>query len=348
MPRRIARRPFLALLALAFAAAVRPAPVQAAAAGPARAPAPSAVRIAGEDYFEARAYFGRHGLKPVIVEAGKRVRFESPWTKIELEVDRREALFNGMRVFLGAPVVLHRRTLHLSRIDAERLFAPILRPAAFAATVPDLRTIVVDAGHGGRDTGTQNGRFKLDEKNLTLDVTRRLQVLLEREGYKVVLTRTEDVFVDLEERAAIANRAKADLFVSIHFNAVANAPSVRGTETYIMTPRHHASTQPERDKTMIPTSYPGNRSDVWNALLGYHLHRKLMDKLGVFDRGLKRARFKVLTLIECPGVLIESAYLSNDGEADRIRTASYRDELAEAIAEGIRAYALQLEGARKS
>ncbi len=347
MPRRIARRPFLALLASAFAAAAAPSVLRGATPGAVRTPPLAPVRLGDQDFFEARAFFGRYGLKPEIVEAGKRVRFESPWTKIELEVERREALFNGMRVFLGAPAALHRRTLHLSRIDAERLFAPILRPAAFAEGAPALRTVVLDAGHGGRDTGTQNPRFKLDEKNLTLDVTRRLQGLLEREGYKVVLTRNEDVFVDLEERAAIANRARADLFVSIHFNAVANAPAVRGTETYIMTPRHHASTQPERDKTMIPTLYPGNRYDPWNAVLGFHLHRKLMDKLGVFDRGLKRARFKVLTLVECPGVLLESAYLSNDGEADKVRTVAYRDQLAEAVAEGIRAYGIQLEGARK-
>jgi N-acetylmuramoyl-L-alanine amidase len=98
---------------------------------------------------------------------------------------------------------------------------------------------------------------------------------------------------------------------------------------------------------MIPTLYPGNRYDAWNAVLGFHLHRKLMDRLGVFDRGLKRARFKVLTLVECPGVLLESAYLSNDGEAEKVRTADYRDRLAEAVAEGIRAYGIQLEGARK-
>jgi N-acetylmuramoyl-L-alanine amidase len=347
MPRRIALRLFLVSLAFVLVAATTPPEARAASQGSSRTPPAATVRLHGEDYVEARVFFGRYGLKPVVLESGKRVRFESPWTKIELEVERREVAFNGMRVFLGAPPVLHRRTLHLSRIDADRLFAPILRPATYGASAPPLRVIAVDAGHGGRDTGTQNPRFKLAEKDLTLDVARRLQVLLQREGYKVVMTRTDDRFIELDERAAIANRANADLFVSVHFNAVANAPTVRGTETYVMTPRHHASTQPERDKSMVPTSYPGNRFDVWNALLGYHLHRKLMDKLGTFDRGLKRARFKVLTLVECPGVLIESAYLSNDGEADKIRSTAYRDELAEAIAEGIRAYSIQLEGARK-
>jgi len=346
MLRCIARRLFSVFLAIIVVVAV-PTVACAATPGSARTAPLTPVRLAGEDYVEARTFFARYGLKPVIVEAGKRVRFESPWTKIEIEVERREVLFNGLRVFLGAPALLHRRTLHLSMIDAERLFAPILRPASFAAEVPALRTIVIDAGHGGRDTGTANARFKLDEKHLTLDVALRLRPLLEREGYKVVLTRSDDRFVELDERAAIANRAEADLFVSIHFNAVANAPAVRGTETYIMTPRHHASTQPERDKSLVPTLFPGNRRDIWNAVLGYQMHRTLLGQLGAFDRGLKRARFKVLTLVNCPGVLIESAYLSNDAEADKISTTDYRDQLAESIAAGIRAYAIQLEVARK-
>ncbi len=347
MSRRLARG-WMALLVALVAGCILPSgPLAAAAHSGTRTPPPATVRLGGEEYVEARAVFARFGLKPVVLEAGRRLRFESAWSKIELEADRREALVNGLRVFLGAPVLVHRRTLHLSKIDADRLFTPILRPATYAASAPALKTIVVDAGHGGRDTGTQNPRLKLDEKGVTLDVARRLQVLLEREGYQVVLTRTDDRFVDLEERAAIANRAKADLFVSIHFNAVANAPTVRGTETYIMTPRHHASTQPERDKSMVPTLYPGNARDVWNAVLGYQIHRQLLDQLGTFDRGLKRARFKVLTLLDCPGVLIESAYLSNDAEAEKVRTASYRDRLAEAIAAGIRAYGVQLEAAKK-
>lgn len=348
MLRRLARGPALLCATLVFLGVTFPGVISAAVQSGPRNPPPTTVRLAGEDYVEARALFARFGLKPLALEGGQRLRFESAWTKIEIEADRREALVNGLRVFLGAPVVVHRRTLHLSKIDADRLFVPILRPAVYAASVPALRTIAIDAGHGGRDTGTQNTRLKLDEKGFTLDVARRLQVLLEREGYKVVMTRTDDRFVELDERAALANRAGADLFVSIHFNAVSNAPSVRGTETYILTPRHHASTQPERDKSMVPTNYPGNSRDVWNAVLGYGMHRQLLEKLGTFDRGLKRARFKVLTLLKCPGVLIESAYLSNDAEAEKIRTPAYRESLAEAIAAGIRAYEVQLEAAKKS
>ncbi len=330
----------LAVLILAFVC-----PLHGATSASAR-PLPG-VTFNGVDYVEARAFFARYGLQETWVEPNRRLRLESAWTRIELEMDKREILHNGLRIFLGEPVIFRNRTLHISRIDAERYFAPVLRPAGIAGEIPKLRTIAIDPGHGGRDTGTLNALLKLDEKNLTLDVAQRVKGLLELQGYRVVLTRTEDRFVELEERALIVKRAGADLFISIHFNAVANAPGVRGTETYIMTPRHHPSTQPERDRTMIPTEYPGNRHDHWNAVLGHHFHKELLSLPGTSDRGLKRARFKVLTLLDCPGVLIESGYLSNDAEARRIGTEVYRNDLAGAISAGIRAYAVQLETAGK-
>ncbi len=310
-----------------------------------RAAADPVLRVNGVEYVEAPAFFGRYGLTTEWLEANRRVRISSVWTTIELESDSRESLLNGMRVFLGEPVILRRSTLHLSRVDAERLFAPVLRSASIDGPTPSLKTIVLDPGHGGRDTGTHNAGLKLEEKILTLDVARRLKTLLEQQGYQVILTRSDDRFIELEERAALATRHGADLFVSIHFNAVANGSSVRGTETYIMTPRTHASTQPERDQSMIPTAYPGNRMDPWNAVLGYQMHRHLLDQLETSDRGLKRARFKVLTLLSCPGVLIESGYLSNDAEARRIGTVAYRERLAAALSAGIHAYGIQLHAA---
>lgn len=349
--RRLGRLLCPALAALLLPAAAVGQTDAVAAASPVRRPPVSArdgVRINGVEYLEAAAFFRRYGLKAGWVEAGRRLRLESTWTTIELEADKREAAFNGLRFFLGEPVVARGRALHLSRIDAERLFGPILRPAGIAPAAPPVRTIVIDPGHGGRDTGTQNPRLGFQEKRYTLDVALRLQKLLELEGYRVVMTRVDDRFVELEERALLANREGADLFVSIHFNAVANAPAVHGTETYVMTPRHHASTQPERDREMIPAQYPGNTYDAWNAVLGHQLHRHLLGELKTMDRGLKRARFKVLTLLKCPAVLLESGYITNDAEARRIDTPAYRDTLAGAIATGIRAYAAQVDAARGS
>ena len=194
----------------------------------------------------------------------------------------------------------------------------------------------------GTDDGTTNRRLKVLEKNVTLDTAMRLQKLLQSRGYRVVMTRTEDRYVGLEQRADIANRAHADLFISIHFNSLENAAGVTGTETYVLTPQFQASTQPEKDRTMIPALYPGNRADHWNIVFGYQVHRQLLADLQTPDRGLKRARWVVLRLIDCPGVLVESAYLSNEAEARRVAAPEYRQRIAEAIARGVEDYAAVL------
>lgn len=347
MPRR-ASWPGLIACACLLLAACRLAAEPGRSTG--RTPAASAsttLRINGSEYLEARAFFVRYGLKSTRLEDGRRMQVASNWTKIDLEADKREVTINGLRIFLGDAIALRNGSLYVSRLDADTLFTPILRPASVPGRVPALKTIVVDAGHGGNDTGTQNKALKLHEKGFALDVARQVAQLLRSRGYKVVMTREDDRFIPLEERAAIAQRAKADLFISIHFNSVEGAPAVRGTETFVMTPRTHASTQVERDKEMIPTAYPGNQFDAWNGLLGYSMHRQLTEKLGTFDRGLKHMRFVVLRMVSCPAVLVEAGYLSNEAEARKIGTAAYRGEIAVAIVNGVNSYAGQLAAAKR-
>jgi N-acetylmuramoyl-L-alanine amidase len=210
-----------------------------------------------------------------------------------------------------------------------------------------LRTIVIDPGHGGNDTGTQNKGGKLDEKVFTLDVAKRLQRLLGDSGWKVVLTRDDDRFVSLPARAEIANKAKADLFISIHFNAVANNPSVKGTETYVLTPRFQRSTSSALPTPEDKVEQVGNRHDAWSAVLGAQMHRHLLGKLKTEDRGYKRARFAVLRLVDCPSVLVEAGYLSNGAEARKLASESYRGDIAEALATAIQGYAAALDTAAK-
>ncbi len=321
------------------------------AAPPTRSPSAAStahIKVGGVAYVDARVFLTRLGLKATWVERGKTMRFQSAKDKIELEADKRDVSLNGLRVLMGEPAVFRGSTLYVSRIDANQLFLPILRPSSVTSPpVPGLRVIVIDAGHGGQDTGTRNKQLNLDEKGFTLDVAKRLRGLLVSLGYKVVMTRTSDRFVSLQERADIANRAGADLFISIHFNAVGGAPSVRGSETYTMTPRYQRSTgSPLRDPS-DDVDNPGNRNDPWNTLLGYHLHRQMLGKLGSVDRGLKRARFAVLRLVNCPGVLVEAGYLSNDDEARKIGTPAYRADIAEALANGVQEYASSISAAKK-
>jgi len=299
--------------------------------------------IKGVAYIDARVFLARYGVKNASwVKTGEVMRLQGATAKLELETDKRDAEFNGRRVLLGDPVVFYGSSLYISRIDAEKLFAPLLKPSgAYSPPAPALRVIAIDAGHGGQDTGTQNKALKLNEKTFTLDVALRLRALLQKEGYKIVMTRTDDRFIPLPDRAEIANKAGADLFISIHFNSVENAPAVLGTETFAMTPQYQRSTgtaPSEKDPGAV-LAYPGNRNDPWNVVLGYCIQNQLLAKLGTEDRGFKRARFAVLRLVNAPAVLVESGYLSNTSEARKICTAAYRDDIAESIAAGIKAYA---------
>jgi len=303
------------------------------------------VRIYGTDYVDARDFARRFGLTTEWITARKKMRLRSQWTTIEITLDSIEIRLNGLRLFLGEPVVRRRDTLMLGRRDAEQMLGPILSPR-LGGTPPALKTIVIDPGHGGNDPGHQNQRLKLDEKVHTLDVARRLEKLLTADGYRVVLTRSSDRRVELDERTAIAKRAGADLFISIHFNGFRDA-RVAGTETYVMPPRYQRSSPAaERTRSMVSTAYPSNRFDAWNILLGYRMHRSLVEGLKRTDRGLKRFRYRVLCTVECPAVLVEAAFLSNETEGRKVATPAYRQQIAEGIAAGVRSYAATLAQVR--
>jgi N-acetylmuramoyl-L-alanine amidase len=350
---RLAAPVLLGTLLLSFSTWA-PSAFGAAASGPgsaanrtaSRPVAPTVIKINGVSYTDARAWFARLGYKSVF-DADRRVlTLSAAAGQIVLEGDSRETSLHGLRVFLGEPVALHKGALFVSNIDLDRFLGPILHPAQLAAR--PLRTLVIDPGHGGQDTGTQNKPGKLDEKVFALDVAKRLRRLLADSdpSLRVLLTREDDRFVALPARAEFANEAKADLFISIHFNAVANNPSVRGTETYVLTPRFQRSTSSQLRAADDKVLHPGNRHDAWSAVLGAHMHRQLLGKLKTQDRGYKRARFAVLRLVDCPAVLVEAGYLSNDSEARLIATPEYRGDIAEALAAAVRAYSASLASAK--
>ena len=303
------------------------------------------VRMFGVDYVDSAALGRRFGLSAAWREPQKTIRLSGRGTSIDLTVHSVESTLNGLTLFLSEPVVLRDGKLFLSRGDADDLFAPILTRNAGAPRSP-VKTVVIDAGHGGNDPGNQNRHLKLNEKTFTLDVARRLQRLLKAQGLHVVMTRTSDRAVDLDRRAEMTNKLGADLFISIHFNAFSGR-DIAGTETYVMTPyRRQSSPQAERDKRMMTTKYPANRYDDWNAVLGFEVHRALIDVLKSTDRGLKRFRYSVLRSVNCPAVLVEAAFLSNDAEGRKVATASYRQRIAQAIATGVRQHVAQRKRAK--
>ena len=172
--------------------------------------------------------------------------------------------------------------------------------------------MIVDAGHGGHDPGTISASG-IQEKNINLRVAAKVARLLEQRGIGVVMTRWQDQFIELEERSAIANRRGADLFVSIHADS-APSRSAQGFTVYVATA---AST---------------------GAYRAAHAINQAMERTGMDNRGIREEDYRVLVNTECPAALIELGYLSNPEDAAHLADDSFRDRLAEAIADGIEAY----------
>jgi len=169
-------------------------------------------------------------------------------------------------------------------------------------------------------------------KKSSLDWAFRLETLLTRAGWQVVLTRTNDVQVSLTERVAIADRHHADLFLSLHFNATAQ-PYHAGIETYCVIPAGMPSNVTRGYEDNAALVFPNNQFDAQNLQLAFNLHRSLLATTGGQDRGVRRARFMtVLRGQNRPAVLMEGGYLSNPDEAVLITSTEYRQKLAEAVA----------------
>lgn len=287
----------------------------------------------------------RLGLKASTDASGRKFVLTDRVRRLELEADSREVRIGGLRVFLGHAVAMRKNGLHVSKVDVDTCLVPLLKPALLQRIPTEPQVIALDPGHGGVDQGTQNARLGLKEKTFTLDVSLRLKKLLEARGYKVVLTRDKDERLDLQSRAIIANRAGADLFVSVHFNALPADQKTRGTEVFTFAPQHVRSTNAwgglQSDDTETAPA-PANRHDAASSMLAHALHRELLGQLGTFDRGKKIGHLGALRGLNCPGVLVESGFLSNDEEAKKIATPSYRQQIAVALAAGIEDYASQV------
>jgi N-acetylmuramoyl-L-alanine amidase len=276
-------------------------------------------------------------LKATWLERGRRLSLTGPSARAELENDTRDVTVNGTRVFLGEPVLDSGGQLYVSRIDFERCLAPMLRPGYGAVAQPPLKTIVLDPGHGGKDNGTS-----VHEKTYALDVAKRAKKILETAGYRVLLTRDTDTYLDLSDRSEIANAKRAGLFVSIHFNAVPKDSKISGVEVFRFAPRTQRSTNawsPGLGNDTERDSAPVNRHDHWSTMLAHSIHRRFVTDLKSFDRGHKIAHWGVLRQLDCPGVLIECGFLTSTVEARKIATTAHRQKLAAAIAAGIIDYA---------
>ena len=214
-----------------------------------------------------------------------------------------------------------------------------------------VRTVVVDAGHGGRDTGAIGARG-LREKDLALAIAGKVTARLKALGYRVVMTRTKDVYVSLDERTRIANEAHADLFVSIHCNA-ARRRKLAGVETWTLNvgsdryaARLAAFENAEADRSVsdlrliladLATKANANDARELAQSVQSSLVRTLRSRVGpVRDHGVKQALFYVLLGTRMPSILVETGFISNPAEEARLKTVRFQDGTAEAIARGVK------------
>jgi N-acetylmuramoyl-L-alanine amidase len=265
--------------------------------------------------------------------SNERVSLSGATLRIQGGSNSHELYMNGLKFILNFPVIQEGSMLYISRMDLAKLVEPVLRPAKIQ-TAP-VRTVILDAGHGGFDQGARS--VLGNEKDFALDVILRARELFSRSGFTVRLTRSADVFIPLETRAMFASHQSNALFVSVHFNYGSRADA-EGIETYCLAPRGVPSTN---DPTLTLADFQpclGNVRDPENIALASAMHASLITRLGVPDRGIKRARFVVLKNDGNPGVLIEGGFLSNPRDVARIAAPAYRQMMAQAIFQGVLAY----------
>ncbi len=259
----------------------------------------------------------------------------------------------GMRVVLDLEQPAFHRVFYLP--DPFRLVIDVSKTAPEKTTARrDITRVVLDPGHGGSDPGAQ-GPNGLREKDVTLDVAHRAAPILAREiGVSTLLTRDVDAFVPLDERAARANAFNADLFISVHCNASENADQ-HGVMTFILdaskdslaariAARENASTEAAAAELANSLSrvHDTQRLEA-SAQFAELLQRAASASLGrrygeVKDHGVRRAGFYVLAGAHMPAVLFESSFISNEEEARRLNSGDYRQRLADAVVNAVRAY----------
>ncbi len=252
--------------------------------------------------------------------------------------NKREGKINGITVNYMFPPYVSGVEPMISEFDFNLLLDPVMRSAAPRYKVG---IIVIDPGHGGKDNGAQ-GRI-YNEKDLNLQIARRLKDVLRAKGYIALLTRDKDFFIELGDRCDKASAMKSDLLVSIHSNSAGRGVSaINGIETYCLTPEGAPSTADVKAKNV--NRERGNAHNKNNYLLAYNVQRSILRNTGATDRGVKHARFAVLRDAPCPAILVETGFMSNLYEERNLGTGAYQDRLAFGIADGIIAYHRAMSG----
>jgi len=230
----------------------------------------------------------------------------------------------------------------------------LLTGTVLARQSRQIQTVVIDPGHGGIESGAK-GRFGNLEKDITLAISLKLKALIEKNmGFEVVLTRDRDVDVSLENRSAAANNHKAGLFISIHANGAVQKKAA-GSETFFLSLnatdeetrrlaylenngndlQTHIDPSTDDDLMMILWDMAQTAYVKESSRLAEFVQIELDSMLGLRNRGIKQAPFKILRGVACPAILVEAAFLSNPDEETKLASDAYQNRVAEAIYRGL-------------
>lgn len=279
--------------------------------------------------------------------------------RINLMLGDSLVLVDSKPQYLKHPVDIYQGTIVVPLKFKEQvldILFPVSRTTAGSRKVPlNLKKIVIDAGHGGYDPGAI-GKSGLREKDINLDIVKRLSSLFRSEGVEVVMVRSTDRFIPLSSRVAVANRSRADLFLSIHTNAN-RVRGLNGFEVYYVSSTANGSRRAlqsaqnaalDFDSSCFASNSLDLKATLWDMIHTYDraesikLARSIcqnMDRgLEVKVIGIKGAEFYVLKGARMPAVLVEVGFLSNSAEERMLRNSYYRQKIAEGIFEGVRNY----------
>lgn len=293
------------------------------------------VKIDGRDFVSVESIKNFYGFR-TISRKGNSLVLEIPKKKrMSLTIGGRECLMNEVKFVFTHPVTMSGDKAFISRIDFAKLIDPVLRPR-FIKNAENFGTIILDPGHGGKDAGATNSLGT--EASYNLKVATMAKLMLEKRGFKVVMTRDSDRYLSLQERVDVANaRTEGALFLSIHFNS--GGSEARGIETFTLSPAgvsHYGRDTIASDYTQRA----GNEHDSANVALATAVHWSVLRRLGTntFDRGIKRARFSVLSGVKHPAILFEGGFMSHQREARLIHNERYQRAIARGIVDAIARY----------
>lgn len=294
-----------------------------------------------KDYVDLMRWGRQQQFDPHLNAPAGELTLSNRWARLYFKADSKRAEFDGGLISLSLPVRARNGSLHISQLDLDKTIRPLLKPTRLPPG-KKVSVIAIGAGHGGKDPGKQVG--KRQEKDYTLKLANELEQQLLAAGFKVVMIRRTDEFIDLLDRPALARRKGADVYISLHYNSFSGAGSetAKGVETYCLTPAGVSSTNDPEGRGGMPRM-PANRFDSENILLAWEIQRAITGQTDLDDRGIRRARFLELTQMSMPAALVEGGFMTHPDDADSIINAEGRTRLAEAIRDGMLSYKRTVE-----